>query len=96
MKISFFLRYINYGYFLLFFQLPDLYGEVFPTDKNLRPAAAHLIVQLDITVNYSGQSFMKQASPGDNENNQTLLPGVRGGGFLEKSPPGRRRQKDIS
>jgi hypothetical protein len=25
-------------------------------------------------------------------NNQKLLQGVQGGGFLEKSPPGRRRQ----
>ncbi len=25
--------------------------------------------------------------------NQKLLRGVQGGGFLEKSPPGRRRQK---
>ena len=28
------------------------------------------------------------------KNNQTLLPGVQGGGFLEKSPPGRRRQQN--
>jgi acyl carrier protein len=28
-----------------------------------------------------------------NENNQKLLQGVQGDGFLEKSPPGRRRQK---
>ena len=27
------------------------------------------------------------------QNNQKLLWGVQGGGFLEKSPPGRRRQK---
>jgi hypothetical protein len=39
---------------------------------------------------------MMQASPGDNEIMQTLLPGFQGGGFLEKSPPGRRRQKCIS
>jgi hypothetical protein len=42
-----------------------------------------------------GQSFMMQASPGDNGINQKLLPGVQGDGFLEKSPPGRRRQKVI-
>jgi hypothetical protein len=28
-------------------------------------------------------------------NKQKLLRGVQGGGFLEKSPPGRRRQKGI-
>jgi hypothetical protein len=39
---------------------------------------------------------MMQASPGDNEIIQRLLPGVQGGGFHEKSPPGRRRQKCIS
>jgi hypothetical protein len=40
-----------------------------------------------------------QASPGDNEIIQRLLPGVHGGQnkrFHEKSPPGRRRQKCIS
>ena len=36
---------------------------------------------------------MMQAAPGDDEINQTLLRGVQGGGFLEKNPPGRRRQK---
>jgi hypothetical protein len=30
----------------------------------------------------------------DHETRQTLLRGVQGGGFLEKSPPGRRRQKN--
>ncbi|MGD2085191.1 MAG: amino acid adenylation domain-containing protein [Candidatus Aminicenantes bacterium] len=29
----------------------------------------------------------------ENKTNKKLLPGVRGDGFLEKSPPGRRRQK---
>jgi hypothetical protein len=29
------------------------------------------------------------------ENKQKLLRGVQGGGFLEKNPPGRRRQKGI-
>jgi CubicO group peptidase (beta-lactamase class C family) len=38
------------------------------------------------------QSFMMRALPGDNKINQKLLRGVQGGGFLEKSPPGRRRQ----
>jgi hypothetical protein len=28
----------------------------------------------------------------DNKNNEKLLQGVQGGGFLEKSLPGRRRQ----
>ncbi|MGD2091429.1 MAG: hypothetical protein PVH61_34975 [Candidatus Aminicenantes bacterium] len=42
-----------------------------------------------------GKSFMMQTSPGDNGINQKLLPGVQGDGFLEKSPPGRRRQKVI-
>jgi hypothetical protein len=41
----------------------------------------------------TGQFF---SSPGDDEINQTLLWGVQGGDFLEKSPPGRRRQKVIS
>jgi CubicO group peptidase (beta-lactamase class C family) len=41
------------------------------------------------------QSFMMRTSPGDNEINQKLLRGVQGGGFLEKSPPGRRRQVPI-
>nr|NIM12502.1 hypothetical protein [Candidatus Aminicenantes bacterium]NIM79215.1 hypothetical protein [Candidatus Aminicenantes bacterium]NIN18493.1 hypothetical protein [Candidatus Aminicenantes bacterium]NIN42389.1 hypothetical protein [Candidatus Aminicenantes bacterium]NIN85156.1 hypothetical protein [Candidatus Aminicenantes bacterium] len=31
--------------------------------------------------------------PGDKKNKQKLLRGVQGGGFLEKSPPGRRRQE---
>ncbi len=31
--------------------------------------------------------------PGSHDDNQKLLRGVQGGGFLEKSPPGRRRQK---
>jgi hypothetical protein len=35
-------------------------------------------------------------SPGDHEIIQTFLPGVQGGGFHEKSPPGCRRQKYIS
>jgi len=43
----------------------------------------------------SQQLFMVQASPGDNGINQKLLQGVQGDGFLEKSPPGRRRQKEI-
>jgi hypothetical protein len=30
--------------------------------------------------------------PNYNKINQKLLQGVQGGGFLEKSPPGRRRQ----
>ena len=30
-------------------------------------------------------------SPSSEETNQKLLRGVQGGGFLEKSPPGRRR-----
>jgi hypothetical protein len=38
---------------------------------------------------------MMQVSGGDNGNNQKLLLGVQGDGFLEKSPPGRRRQKKI-
>jgi hypothetical protein len=29
-------------------------------------------------------------------NNKKLLQGVQGGGFLEKSPPGRRRQKILT
>ncbi|MGD2089291.1 MAG: Mur ligase family protein [Candidatus Aminicenantes bacterium] len=36
-----------------------------------------------------------QFSPRDDENNQKLLRGVQGGGFLEKSPPGRRRQNEL-
>jgi AraC-like DNA-binding protein len=31
----------------------------------------------------------------DEKNNQKLLQGVQGDGFLEKSPPGRRRQKNL-
>jgi len=37
-------------------------------------------------------SHDNEFSPGDDENNQKLLLGVQGDGFLEKSPPGRRRQ----
>ncbi|MGD2086519.1 MAG: SUMF1/EgtB/PvdO family nonheme iron enzyme [Candidatus Aminicenantes bacterium] len=41
---------------------------------------------------YIGFQFMEVKFP---EINQKLLPGVQGGGFLEKSPPGRRRQIKI-
>jgi hypothetical protein len=33
-----------------------------------------------------------QSCPETNENNKKLLRGVKGGGFLEKNPPGRRKQ----
>jgi len=36
----------------------------------------------------------KDISPKDDEHNQKLLQGVQGDGFLEKSPPGRRRQDE--
>jgi dihydrofolate synthase/folylpolyglutamate synthase len=36
-----------------------------------------------------------QFSPIFSETNQGLLGGVQGGGFLEKSPPGRRRQNEL-
>jgi acyl transferase domain-containing protein/aryl carrier-like protein len=36
------------------------------------------------------------SSPGNNENNQKLLRGVQGGSFLEKRPPGRRRQIQVT
>jgi hypothetical protein len=39
------------------------------------------------------QSYQKEQETGDHKIKQTLLRGVQGGGFLEKNPPGRRRQK---
>ncbi|MGD2093157.1 MAG: SUMF1/EgtB/PvdO family nonheme iron enzyme, partial [Candidatus Aminicenantes bacterium] len=40
--------------------------------------------------------LMELISNKDEEINQTLLRGVQGGGFLEKSPPGRRRHIEIT
>jgi hypothetical protein len=38
--------------------------------------------------------FLILATKVHKENNKKLLRGVQGGGFLEKSPPGRRRHID--
>jgi methylmalonyl-CoA mutase len=62
-------------------------------NKKLSPSKTLAASNSEEIIQAGTEAFLTGATIG--EINQKLLRGVQGGGFLEKSPPGRRRQKII-
>jgi protein-export membrane protein SecD/preprotein translocase SecF subunit len=65
------------------------------TEENLRASLGQVGLGQSVIqrVDTTGNKFFIKTTEANRENNEKLLRGVQGGGILEKSPPGRRRQE---